>query len=281
MNETEKKIMEQIHKKHFQMLCKIDDVCSKHNINYFLDSGTLLGALRHQDIIPWDDDVDLCFKREDYDRLMEHKEEFSPYRINVPDYSDGFFWDFTSRMFDENVVLKKDSEESDFYNKTNCHYLFTDLFVMDNYPGGLRGKLQIYELIVLYIMALSRRYKGSHDKKGSLLVDLPMFLISNIGKLFSLEWIYKRYRKVQTRYNNKPCDYYLLSNISIVFLPTAIAKKEWYKQTAKLPIRNRQFSVPWMYKEKLESDYGDYMKMPPEDMQQASHIINFDHIVFK
>ena len=61
-------------------LVKIDYYCKSHNIKYYLDSGTLLGAIRHKGYIPWDDDMDICMLRNDYDRFVElvQKEPIAP-----------------------------------------------------------------------------------------------------------------------------------------------------------------------------------------------------------
>ena len=53
-----------------KILDSIDDFCKKNGMQYFLFSGTLIGAVRHKGYIPWDDDVDICMKRKDYDRFF-------------------------------------------------------------------------------------------------------------------------------------------------------------------------------------------------------------------
>ena len=53
-----------------EVLQIVIDVCKNHNLQYFADWGTLLGAVRHNGFIPWDDDIDICFKRDDYNKLI-------------------------------------------------------------------------------------------------------------------------------------------------------------------------------------------------------------------
>ena len=57
------------------LLFKLDEVCKKYNLKYWLDGGSLLGAIRHKGFIPWDDDVDLVMLREDYDKLVNRMKE--------------------------------------------------------------------------------------------------------------------------------------------------------------------------------------------------------------
>lgn len=65
-----------------ELLRFVDNVCKKHEINYWLDGGTLLGAVRHGGFIPWDDDVDLTMLRKDYNKLLE----VLPLEISKHDY---------------------------------------------------------------------------------------------------------------------------------------------------------------------------------------------------
>lgn len=280
MTEKEQKIIDMLHDSEYEMLCKLDDVCKKHDITYFLEAGTLIGAARHKDFVPWDDDIDIYLKREDYEKLLKYKNEFEPYFIHVPNAREGFFWDFTTRIMNRDVLLKKNSRESKFYRHTDCQYQFIDLFVMDNTPSGFRGKLHIARLVFLYVLATSRRFMLKYDAPSNPVVRFGMFVISRLGMFVPMKTIYKRFDKLSKKYNNNDkCENYLLTNCAASFLPDCVYKKKWYETSTELPVRDRMFSVPGDYDSSLRNYYGDYMQLPPEDKRVPDHVEGFDNVV--
>ena len=280
MTEKEQAIVDRLHDSEFEMLCKLDDVCRKYDITYFLEAGTLIGAARHKDFVPWDDDIDIYFKRKDFEKLMEHKDEFDPYFIHVPNAEDNFFWDYTARLMNDRVWLKKNDREARFYEHTHCQYQFIDLFVMDNIRSGLAGKMHIFQLKLLYVFGTSKRYKLKYDKPANPISRFAVFMLCRMGMFMSLKWLFETYDKVSQRYNNKKCEYYLLSNVAATYIDKSIYKKKWYKTRTELPVRGRNFYVPGEYQESLRSYYGDYMQLPPEEMRYPDHVESFDDVVF-
>ena len=281
MTEQEQNIVDKIHEYEFEMMCKLDEVCRRHDITYYLEGGTLIGAVRHKDFVPWDDDIDIYIKRKDFDKLLKYRDELEPYFIHVPNPEDYSFWDFTSRIMYDKVLFKKEDAEARFYNHIHCQYLFFDFFIMDNFPGGLRGKLQVFELKLLYVLATSRRYKLKYYPPENPVSRLAVYLICRLGLFFPLAWIFKRYDKVSRRYNKKKrCTDFILSNASASFLSNCVYKKKWYKTRKELPIRGRNFFVPGEYDESLRNYYGDYMKLPPEEDRVPEHVDSFDVVEF-
>ena len=117
------------------LLVEFDRVCSKHGIKYVVDGGTLLGALRHDGFIPWDDDIDLIMKRCEYERLCAVAGEFvHPYFFQNKDT------DLMSlrghaqlRNSDTTGILKSETENGRPVYSFN-QGIFIDIFVLDNVP---------------------------------------------------------------------------------------------------------------------------------------------------
>ena len=78
--------LESVHRVQLELLHKLDAVCREQGLHYFAIHGTLLGAVRHRGIIPWDDDVDIAMPRADYDRLLAGGRQFfaEPYVLQAP-----------------------------------------------------------------------------------------------------------------------------------------------------------------------------------------------------
>ncbi len=78
------------------LLLIFDNICRKYNLNYFLSFGALLGAIRHHGIIPWDDDIDVCMPRYDYEKFLNigKTELRNPYFLQIPGEDNGYFFSY-------------------------------------------------------------------------------------------------------------------------------------------------------------------------------------------
>ncbi len=151
-----------------RMLKIIDYICRKHQLRYWLCSGTLLGAVRHQGFIPWDDDLDICMPREDYERFLQvasaefPDELFLQTRATDPNYH---FLPLPCKVRDRKSYILAPGYEDEKSEKG----LFVDIFPMDKYHKGLivhrmeRGIKAYYRFICNLLGAADYR-KESHLK---------------------------------------------------------------------------------------------------------------------
>ena len=126
-----------VHEINLKILKEIDRICRKYKIKYMLDGGTLLGAVRHKGFIPWDDDADIAFTRNNYEAFLKvvRRELPDTMELLMPeDFQGGrAFFDFTARVIYKNSRRHEDSPEVQYY-EGKLNHLWVDLFIIDELP---------------------------------------------------------------------------------------------------------------------------------------------------
>ena len=260
-----------IHNANYIMLKDIDAVCKKNNIKYFLDYGTLLGAVRHKDFIPWDDDIDLVVLREDYNDFIAACRRDLPDKYQVVEYHDvnGYFWDFISRIEIKGSYWHTPTEVDQKYDNKN-NRVSADIFILDKAP---ESKWMFCVIILLlkciYLLAMGHRYKlDINNYVFPLRLIIKMF--SAVGKIFSLQRIFKWHLAICLLCQSRKKFSYLKNN-ALVNEMNFMFKKEWYNAQEYLNLRDYSFPVPANSHEVLTTLYNDYMKEPPPEKQVALH----------
>lgn len=116
------------------LLKKFDEVCKKHSLKYFAGFGTLLGAVRHQGFIPWDDDLDLFMLRDEYEKMkIVAKEEFKgKYYFQDWYNSCGRTWIFSKLRNSETTAVEYPDKSAEFNQG-----IFIDIFPIDEFDDGI------------------------------------------------------------------------------------------------------------------------------------------------
>ena len=280
INEENKKAIEDylkhIHDVNYDMLCEIDRVCSENGIRYYLLAGTLLGALRHGDFIPWDDDVDIVFARPDYERFLKiFPSSTKRDELKVVDYRDyPEFFDFISRVVDESVTIHNLKADDDYYNGRYSHP-GVDLFVFDNVSSHF--KAQLMALRIIYALAMGHRPFIDHAKYSGL-HKIGAYILPAIGKMIPLRKLAGLYEYIASMGRSGSGGWFISNDQQRLPYWGRIYPKKWFKRRVLGKIRDKGFPCPKGAKQELNMIYGDYMALPPEDKRYPEHFISMELI---
>lgn len=240
------------------LLHVFDAICSEHNLSYFLDGGTLLGAFRHGGFIPWDDDVDVGMPRKDYERFLKIARQALPDDVTLQTPSDvptlartySKLRDDYSFMFEHCAMLG-----------TAHSGIWIDVFPWDEAPNVREG-LRIW-------MARKRAAALGHMKvhlnsgtKGVLaaFLHVPFAFVYRIAHLLLMCLWWGLCRITGSR--------------SLCITPEFWETQDHYQKEWIFPLKRHRFEdgeflVPAESERCLQQVFGDWMSLPPPEKRKA------------
>lgn len=273
MEEREHSDLTRVHEANLKLLKEIDRICRKYRIQYMLDSGTLLGAVRHKGFIPWDDDADVVFTRPNYEKFLKVAERELPKGMTLlrpQDIRGGrVFYDFTTRILYDNSRVHEDNAQMRFY-EGKLNHLWVDLFVLDRLPEGKFGAFFAKFLQkVVYGMAIGHRDQIDFSKY-SLADKVRVGVLSTVGKLIPMPFLIKLQTVLAAKDWKKKTDKRYYSNYQPDYLYVTL-DADWCEETVDLEFEDTVLMAPKGYDHVLTWIYGDYMKLPPREKQVPAH----------
>ena len=248
------------------LLNEFATVCKKYGLKWFAHAGTMLGAVRHQGFIPWDDDIDVVMPREDYDRLCRLAPgEFShPYFFQCED-TDRFFARAFSRLRNSNTTAILENER-DYHYPFN-QGIFIDVFPLDHVPAEVDERSRFYkEIAELDAHAVNGRtiIHFYHPKIGEGLAKRIKYYLKHLYYRYFLKGGYryywdKHYERI-TQYNALETGWVGESVVSP--LGRQLWRSEWVKETVMVPFEMLQVPIPVHFEECLSASFGPDWKMP-------------------
>ncbi len=258
-----------------ELFKKFSAFCDAHDITYYAIGGTLIGAVRHEGFIPWDDDMDIGVPREDYDRLLELCErEETPFELhsfrNDPDHY-RFFAQIIDRSFRITRYDKKVPEEG---------YAWIDIFPLDGMPANRFGRW----LWECYLLSIRMCYRFSLfdtavdiNKKGRPFYERALI---SLGKVLPVKRMFntrKELARMDRAVRRFPYGTSLYTNnILGVRKFREVFPKSYYGSGRWFRFEDTKMFGPEKYDPILRQLYGDYMSLPPEEERDHHKLVIVD-----
>ena len=242
-----------------QMLEKFDELCHKHGLTYYAYYGTLLGAVRHQGFIPWDDDIDVIMFRDDYEKFQEiAPTEFKEPYFYQNTYTDRVMWPL-SKIRDSRTT----AVEPQFRHLGNTFHqgIFMDIFPFDSVDDGRNAQFETIKQIqnLLWISITDPEAIINAMEKGQKLYLSTDFLIDhlrkNVKEKFRIFELFNRSCLGQSERVN-----YLIEELYPDGTSCKSVEKNWFHDIVYLPFEHLQIPAPAEYDKILTQCYGDYHK---------------------
>ena len=240
-----------------QMLEKFDEICQKHNLTYYAYYGTLLGAVRHQGFIPWDDDIDVVMFRDDYEKFQAiSPEEFKEPYFYQNTYTDRVMWAL-SKIRDSRTT----AVEPQFRHLGSSFHqgIFIDIFPFDNVKDGVNSQFETIEQIqqLLWLSIVNPEAIIKAMEEGQKLYLGTDFLINhlqkNVQEKFKIFESFNRSCLEQSKKVN-----YLIEEIYPDEVSCKSVEKDWFHDIIYLPFEHLQIPAPAEYDKILTQCYGNY-----------------------
>ena len=241
----------------------IHETCQKIGVKYFLAYGSLIGAVRHKGFIPWDDDMDICMLREDYEKLQDYLISNPDERYEVMSYKNNLNYVYPFMKVQDNHTYLL---EEDVRIDSNMG-IYVDIFPVDGYEDDADFKNKMTKLIKKRQLSCYT-FKGITNTKSLLnslirYVSVVIFYFTNTNKY--VEQI-DELAKSRAVADYEQVDYLIYKDMN-----KPVWKREWLEQVIVGTFEGEEFMIPKHYHEILTSDYGDYMQLPPLEQRVSHH----------
>ncbi|MBM6763556.1 LicD family protein [Ligilactobacillus agilis] len=252
-----------------ELLNVVANVCEEQHLRYALIYGTLIGAVRHQGYIPWDDDIDIMMPRPDYEKLLQYlKENIAVYphlQVFNPDECADYPYMIT-RISDNRYVIDVDNEEP--YGMG----VFIDVYPYDGLGNSKKEALKFGlkgdRLSSLCYQATRRRFAiETTTSNVRKILKYPVYLYAKLrGKeVFQRKLAKLAGIKEYDESNYVGCAVWLSWGEKDIF------PRKWFEETMLVNFDKYKFRIPKEYDALLRYEYGDYMKLPPKKERVGHH----------
>lgn len=242
------------------ILTKIDKICRENDINYFLFGGTLLGAVRHNGYIPWDDDIDICMLRADYDRLAKiiQNGNYGLNFIRIEEHPDCIYP--YGKICDINTIMVEKN-----FKAVSGYGAFVDVFPFDYMPDNDKEMSKQSKKYFRKYQILTHSTRTAYEKTNSKIENVKKSTAFYISRIVNSEKLIRKINAEFIAMNEK-----VTNHVGLGWYKTAWLAED-FLDTSEVVFEGYHFLAPKNPDRVLRMHYGNYMQLPPENQREPKH----------
>lgn len=238
--------------------------CEKHEIKYIIAYGTLLGAVRHQGFIPWDNDIDIAMLRDDYERFISEytNERYLLYELRTDSECEIPY----AKVYDSHTMLKEHSNSKSIG-------VNIDIFPIDNLYNDFeksKREFESFRKLKIQRMLISRKPSQSTAWWKTAIYKIGKIMLAGISNRSISEKLSIKANKKR----EKNSEFVSFLTGSSLDYKTSIMQRRVFADLRLMLFEGCEFWAPKRYDEYLKISYGNYMKLPPESERKVPHLLD-------
>ena len=256
--------LDEIKEIELEILLTFDKFCKENGLKYYLAGGTLLGAIRHKGFIPWDDDIDVCMPREDYERFLNLYIDEKKY-VLVSNSIGNFTAPFGGL---QNAYTKVVSDYSEGESK-----LWIDIFPVDGLSENLDEVKRVYKKCTFYrkILLLASAKIG----EGKTIFNKYIkYILKPIAMFYGKQRCVKNIEKIAAQYPYDESKYVGIVTWGLYGAGERMLKSE-FEKSIEVEFEGHKFPAFSCWDSYLRGLYGDYMQLPPIEKRKSHDMVAY------
>lgn len=252
-----------IQRHELNILIAVKEICNSHNLKFYLAGGTLLGAIRHRGFIPWDDDIDICMPRPDYEKFISLWPKMNQIYVLKSDRLNNWDAPFTK-------VIDPTTQIESVYDERKGS-LWIDVFPVDGLPSDVKKVENVYKQCNFYrkllMIAHARLGEGT-----SQIHKYGKYILKPIAKLIGTDYFSKKLEKIACQIPYESAKYVGIVTWGLYGVGERMLKSEFEKE---VEVEFEGYKMPAFscWDSYLHGIYGNYMQLPPLEKRQTHDMI--------